>query len=137
MSVLSAADFPAVRAVLDVSLDTATLPDATLSQPVYLQAAEAELLALDPLVATRVGTEGERVKRAGIYLLAARVAPAIPRLTGEGFEDYRYQTEAMDWERRADHLRALARAEIALLLAQAATDRRPTIFTVATGDRGT
>ncbi len=136
MPVITAAEYPAARAALDVTLDATALPDSVLSQPVYVDAAEAELLRLDPDVATRTGDAQSAAKRAGALLLAALLAPAVPRVVRETMQDYAYQAEEVDWAQLATELRGRAQREVAGYLVHASTATRPTLFARASGTRG-
>ncbi len=137
MSLLSTSDFPAIRAALDVSLKTTTLSDAVIALPIYQGAAEAEVLARDPLAASRTGAALQHVVNAAIFLTAAYLAPALPALTAETIGKYSYQRD-VDWTARAAELRARADAELAALLTPATAQKGspPTMFGVASGRRG-
>jgi len=138
MSILSSADYPAIRAALDVKLTAATLPDATIALAIYLGAAEAEIVRRDPGAASRTGAELQHIKNACVLLCAALIAPALPRLTGEELGSYRYSQQAIDWTVRAAELRMAAERELAAVLTPStvATASRPTMFAVAAGGRG-
>ena len=137
MTILDASDYPAIRAAIDLSLDSTALPDDVIALPIYLLAADLEVKARDPLWATRADDELALLTNAAIYLTAARIAPAIPRLQGETFGDYRYQLQAVDWEARAAWLRNQAAEALDTYLAVGDTTiDRPTRFAVARGCRG-
>lgn len=128
---------PAIRAALDVSLDTKTLPDATIALQIYLDAAEAEVIARDPLAASRTGDAETHIENAAIFLTAARLAPAIPQLVRVNRGSVGYQRMNVDWTQRAAELRQLADAEIAAVLTPTETaPGRPTMFSRASGTRG-
>ena len=137
MSLLDAADFPAIRAALDVSLKAQTLPDATIALPIYQGAAEAEVLARDPLAESRAGAALQRVVNAAIFLTAAYLAPAMPALTAETIGKYSYERKT-DWAARAADLRQRADVELAAVLTPdvARSPRPPSLFAVARGRRG-
>lgn len=138
MALLSSADYPTVRAALDVKLTAATLADATIALPIYLGAAEAEIVRRDPLAASRTGAALQHVKNACVLLCAALLAPAMPSLTGEDIGSYAYTRKAIDWPARAAELRLAAERELAAVLTPATvtTASRPTMFAVAAGGRG-
>lgn len=137
---LATADYPAVREVLDVSLTTSNLPDATIERSVYKTAAIADVVELYPTaVSETVAANQARLTRAAIYFCAARLAPAVVRITSLNVStrDMSYSRQTFDPQERAAELRALAEAEIAEIVTpdeEAAT--RPTMFAVASGTRG-
>lgn len=136
---LSALDYPAVRAAIDVSLSTGDLPDATIALGIYHAAAIQDVIARDPAAESRTDDELERVKRAAIYFLAARLCAATVRLTSLSIQtrDMSYSKPAQDPDERAAELRGLAEAEIAAVLTPDEGDyARPTFFAVAPGYRG-
>lgn len=137
MALLSAADYPAIRAAIDVSLTARVLPDSVIGLPIYVDAAEAEVLARDPLAESRTGAALQHVTNAALLLVASFLAAAMPGYTAEDFSDYSYQRKD-DWAARAAELRQRAEAELAAVLAASAptTYNRPTMFTVASGRRG-
>ena len=137
MALLSAADYPAIRAAIDVSLTARVLPDSVIGLPIYVDAAEAEVLARDPLAATRTGGELQHIQNAAVLLTAALLAPALPGYTAEDFSEYSYQRKT-DWATRAAELRKRAEAELAAVLEpeNPTTASKPTMFTTAPGTRG-
>ncbi len=91
MAILDADDYGMIRSAIDVSLTAARLPDATIELPIYLGAAESEVLRRIPDAATRVGEELQHVKNAIALLVAALLAPTIPRMSSEKMGEYQYQ----------------------------------------------
>ncbi len=139
MAILSAADYPAIRAALDVSLNAQLLPDATIGQDIFVGAAEAELLRRVPDAASRTGDDLKRVKRALVWLTAALLAPSVVRITSLSVQtrDLSYSRQTFDPDEKAAELRSRAESEIAMLLTPGeATPSLPTVFTVAAGYRG-
>lgn len=139
MAILEEADFPAIRACLDTELNSTSLPDSTMSQDVFMQAADRDVTDIDPDAETRTGTEAERVRLAAIYFCAARLAPAVVRITSMSIQarDLSLTKQTFDPTKRAEELRALAAEELAAVLEPAATSpSRPTTFAVAPGYRG-
>src|SRR4051812_45313755 len=109
MPILSPADYPEVRAQLDLTLDGTMLPDATIGLDAFVGEAEREVLARDPLALSRTGDEAARVRLAAIYLTAARLALALPVLTSEETpEGQRYARQAWDPVALANRLRQQA-----------------------------
>lgn len=137
MSLLSASDYPAIRAALDVSLKATALPDAVIALPIYQGAAESEVLARDPEAENRSGAALQRVVNAAIFLTAAYLASALPTITAETVGRYSYQRDT-DWGARAAELRQRADAELAAVLTPDAAARPlpPGMFAVASGRRG-
>ncbi len=139
MTILTALDYPAIRAALDVSLNAQQLPDATIAQDVFLGAAEAELLQRVPTAASMTGGDLARVKRALVWLTAAYLAHSVVRITSLSVQtrDLSYSRQTFDPDEKAAELRARAGAEIAALVTPSATaPGRPTMFTLAGGRRG-
>lgn len=135
MALLTPADYPAIRAALDVSLTPAVLPDAVIEMPIFLGAAEMEVAARDPAAGTREGDALQRLKNAVIYFAAANLAPVVPIYLRERLLSYEYQRPAVDWNARAADLRAQAEAELVAVLGSQ-TVERPTFFALASGRRG-
>lgn len=132
-------DYETIRKLLDVSLNDGQLPDSTIGLDIYQGAAIADVLELHPTAESETGTDLLRCKRAAAYFCAARLAPAVVRITSLTIQarDLNYARPVFDPEKRAAELRALAQAEITEVLTpteQAGT--RPTMFVLATGNRG-
>jgi len=134
---MTAESYDAVRAALDVSLDSETLPAVVIASTIYADAAAAEIKVRDPAWETRTDDALAHLERAHILITAALIAPAIPSITGESFNESRYTRQAIDWEKRAADLRQRASEELAAILTPADTSPgRPTFFSVASGRRG-
>lgn len=139
MTILSTADYPAIRAALDVSLNEQQLPNATIGQGIFLDAAEAELLRRVPTAAGMTGANLARVKRALVWLTAAYLAHSVVRITSLSVttRDLSYSRQTFDPDEKAAELRARAEGEIGQLVEPAAaTPARPVMFTLAPGYRG-
>lgn len=139
MTILTALDYPAIRAALDVGLNAQQLPDATIAQGIFLGAAEDELLRKVPGAATMTGDDLARVKRALVWLTAAYLAHSVVRLTSISIQtrDLSYSRQTFDPDAKAAELRARAGVEIAALVTPSAVaPARPTMFTLAGGGRG-
>lgn len=139
MGILTAAEFPAIRAALDVGLNAQTLPDETIGQEIFLGAAEAELLKRVPTAAAMTGSDLKRVKRALVWLTAAYLAHSVVRITSLSVQtrDISYSRQTFDPDKKAAELRSRAETEIGLLVEpSAATPARPTMFALARGGRG-
>lgn len=124
--------------MVDVKLDARQLPDGVVTEQGFLGAAQDELLRRYPTAASATGDDRARMQRALIYLTAARLAPAIVRLTTitSQAQGASYTRETYDPAVRSAELRALAEIELAALLGEGQTASRPTLFSVASGQRG-
>ena len=137
MPLLESADWPAVRALLDVGLTADVLPDATIERDVFWGAAEREVLRLDPDALARTGDELKAARSAAMAFLAASLAPSVPRLTREDTDGYSYTADVAKWDALAASLRARATREIGAYLEEDdSAIRRPTFFAAASGRRG-
>lgn len=132
--------YPDIRAALDVSLGEAELPNSIIAQRIYAGAARDEVLGRYPTAESETDSDiVERLKRAAIYLTAARLCPAVVRITSLTItkSDINYSKQTFDPEKRAAELRALAEQELAEVIEPSAdTPQRPTFFSLATGRRG-
>ena len=134
---LSSADWPAVRAALDITLDANALPDATIALDIYSGRAMREVEARIEGATALTGDDELKVTAAAVLLTAAKIAPAMPALTRGKAQYLEYQREGMDWSKRSAELRAMAESEIAELLEPTATVTfRPTMMARAQGRRG-
>jgi len=134
MAILTSADYPAIRAALDVGLSDGQLSDATIGQDIFVGAAEAELLRRVPDAASMVGEDLKRVKRALVWLTAALLAHSVVRITSLSVQtrDLSYSRQTFDPDEKAAELRARAETEIAALVASETTEATmPTMFTLA------
>lgn len=136
MSLLTASEYPAIRAAIDVSLDATLLPDSVIALPIYAGAADTDVQSRDPLWASRTGTALQRLVNAAIYLAAASLCPAIPQIIQEQTTEHTYQRRSVDWTALAGELRGRAEAELAAVIESDAQIERPTMFTVGIGRRG-
>lgn len=137
MPLLTSADYPSIRAAIDITIGTAELPDAIVALDMYVGAGQRDVLALDPLAESRTGTDLLHAQTAAILFTAARLVGALPQIVKETRADHSYERNRVDTQARAAELRALASAELdAYLDAGDATSDRPTFFTTAHGRRG-
>ena len=139
MAILTTADYPAIRAALDVDLNATTLPDATIGQSIFVGAAEAELLRRVPDAADLTGDDLARVKRALVWLTAAYLAHSVVRVTSLTVQtrDLSYSRPTFNPDEKATELRSRAEVEIGMLVAPTqVAPGRPTMFTLAAGRRG-
>lgn len=144
--ILATTDYPAVRAVLDTSLTEANLPDATIGLTVYKAQAIQDVYDAyaaannsdDPADEADADNQA-RITRAAIKYCAARLAPAVVRITSVSVatRDATYSRQTFDPAERAAELRAEAAAELVPILTPSEeTPAMPTMFTVARGYRG-
>lgn len=136
MAILTTADYPAIRAALDVDLTETKLPNRIIDLPIYRDAADQDVISILPDAETRTGEAANKVQRAAIFFCAARLAPVVVRLTSLTVQarDLSYSKPVFDPEKRAAELRQLAVEELADISSGSPT--RPPFFSVATGTRG-
>lgn len=139
MAIIDSTFYPAIRAALDTELDTTKLPDSIIDMGIYAAAADQDVYERDPDADSRTGDDALRVERAATYFCAARLCPAVVRITSLSVStrDLNYSRPVFDPAVRAAELRAMAEAEINQVLTPAEdAPERPTMFTVAAGRRG-
>lgn len=132
------AEYPAVRAALDLSINEVNLPDSIIGLSTHADRADEEVKRRDPDYASRGADDTKRLKRAAIYLCASYIAPSIPDITQETIgERQSYTRKAMDWPSRAIELVSDADREISIVLTGGKrSTARPPFFDVASGRRG-
>jgi hypothetical protein len=139
-SYITPAEFPAVRAALDISLDAANLPDAVIALPQYAGQAELWVAANDPnaIIYFPGSEEHIRTTIAAIYACAAYIVPALPNITGETYGDaLRYTREKTDMHGLEASLWARARASLPSLATSMATNgHAPARFVFTLASRG-
>lgn len=138
--ILPPSNYDAIRAALDVSLTEKNLRNEIIGQEIYAPAAKADVIERVSDAESKTGTDLERVRRAAILFCAARLAPAVVRITSVNIQtrDASYSRRTFDPEKRAEELRGLAEQELAEVIdsTTAETAHKPTMFTVAAGTRG-
>lgn len=134
MAILSSADYPAIRALLDVNLDTTLLPDATIALAPFVGAAELEIARRDPSAATRTGDEATHIKLAAILLAAAYLAPSVPRLVSSSMSGVSFSMQQATWDQIAQRLHTEADRHLTVVVGDSPAG--PTHFALATGTRG-
>lgn len=110
MTILSAINYPTIRAVLRADLSSDDLPDATID--LFIGSADREVTRLVPAWADATGADLESLTDAAIYLTAERIVMAIPtvmKISGYGFSEEVSDTSPTA---RAAQLRAMAYAEL-------------------------
>lgn len=134
---LASDDWPAVRAALDITLDAAQLPDATIALDIYSGRAMREIEARVTGATALTGDDELKVTAAAVFLTAAAIASALPSITSARSQHLQVQRKEVDWNKRAADLRQMAEEELAGLLEPATTDAyRPTMMARARGRRG-
>lgn len=139
MAILTSDDYPAIRAALDIELNSSNLPDATIALDIFSGQADREVYERDPDADDRTGDDANRIKAAAIYFCAALLAPVVVRITSLAVQtrDASYSKPVFDPAERAAELRALAEAAIdEVLTPEEDAPGRPTMFAVASGTRG-
>lgn len=96
MPILTSADYPEIRSVIDLTMDAADLPDSVIAMDVFQGWAERKILVRDPDALTRMGDEAAAVRLAAIFFTAARIVPAIPRLMSESVMSSKYTLKPWD-----------------------------------------
>ena len=138
MALLTAADYPEVRAAIDVTLDDVTLDDVVIGRSIFATRAEE-------WVASRTDDTGAHAKRAVIFKLAALVTLSVPSLLGI-IHQANSQGESkatITPAEKAASLMQQAEEELALTSDSGKKDTSadttavmPNIFALATGGRG-
>jgi hypothetical protein len=141
MALLTTADFPAVRALLDISVDERSLPDTVILLAPFAPEAEARVLDRVTDAADRTGDEARHLHLAAIALCAALLAPSMPSLTSESVGPSVSVSRApVDWPKRASYLQGVFESEMDAVLPKGTvedtTKRRPLLFSLAPGRRG-
>lgn len=134
---LTSADYIAIRAAIDITLDSTMLPDATIALDLFIGAGMRDVLAVDTTAESRTGDELQHAKTAAILFTAARLIGALPQITSEESPEHSYKRQNVDTAARASELRGMASAELDAYLdpGDAASDR-PTMFATGRGYRG-
>jgi hypothetical protein len=137
-TILSVADYPSIRSVLDFSIDDAVLPDSVIAQPMFAPAADLAIQSRVTGALTATGAAAAHVKNAAIYWAAALLCPYLPDITLETFGDYNYRRRPVVWLDRRDFLlsRALEEVQLANGDDPDLTALQPTSFTTAPATRG-
>ena len=143
MAYITPAEFPAIRAALDISLDAANLPDAVIALPQYAGQAELWVKTNEPDAALYMPGSEEYIRTtiAAIYACAAYIAPALPNITSESYGDaMRYTRKEVDMAVLEANLWSRARGALPHLTGNVSqTGKAPSrfIFTLATATSGT
>jgi len=112
---LSTSEFEQSRKLVDITLTVDQLPDAVLAADAY--AGEAVRW-----VSARTSNTDENAKAAAVYVLAALVMPAVPKLLSESNAGYSYSQQQTNVDKRVAQLLAMAEDAIARSEAANPTD---------------
>lgn len=137
--ILDSDDYPEIRAAIDVGIGRNDLTDEVIGQSIFLDAGEKDVLLADPLALTRLGDDAERIRRAAIYFVAARLAGSVVRITSTSIQtrDLNYSRRTFDPDEKERELRARAHEQLsAILEPQSKTSASFTMFSTAAGRRG-
>jgi len=142
MAYITPAEYPAIRAALDISLDASNLPDAVIALPQYAGQAELWIAANDPNSVSYFPGSEERIRTtiAAIYACAAYIVPALPNITSESYGDaMRYTRKEVDMAVLEANLWSRARGALPNLTSSTPQTGKPParfIFTLATSGYG-
>lgn len=141
MALLSSADYPTIRAAMDVSLNDRTLPDEIIGLDIYTGAAERRLASeLEMTTAAVAGLTGESKTIAvsvAVQFAAASLCMAIPNIRRKNLGGDVDLFIENDWRMRADVLTGSALVELEELKGLLGLDSRmvPRFFSVVHGTR--
>ncbi len=138
MPLLTDADYPAIRAAIDIELAVEDVPDDVIALPIYAGSGEAAVLALVPGAADLTGDDAERVKLAAILFTAALLVERLPRYVEERTEHYSYRKATdggLSVAQTASDLRARAKAAIVGLVEIPTPRRTASYFGIARAGR--
>ncbi len=140
MTLLTVLDNPAIRAVIDLSLTAADVPDATIALDAFQGQGEARVLARFPDAASLTGDDAVQIRTAAICFVAALVAESLPRVLTEfvGRRSYGATKAAAtaDMLSIAAGLRGRGEAALASIVSEPVPRVRPISFSIARGGRG-
>ncbi len=127
--------YPSIRRAIAVDLDAEALPDVVIEDPIYLGAAEAEILRRVPNAASATGEDRRRIVSATILLTASLLAPAIPRIVEATLGDFRFKRDTPSWSDVAADQRIRAQSELNAVGARISDPIEPVVFTAVRGRR--
>lgn len=134
--VLTFPDWQDVRAALDVSLDTSSLPDATIARSIFAGRANRWIAAMVDYDVLSADAKLQ-ARDAAVLYLASLIATRIPDLTAENQQGVGgYSRAAMDWQARAAELAEEAMATLPSSPIVVSTPAVPPVFRLARGRRG-
>src|SRR5690349_12752640 len=133
---LSAADYPSIRAAIDVSLSEGSLPDAVIGLPIYAGYGEQAVLSSVPDADTATQDRQDHLHTAAILFTAAAIALALPSFTRESGPEFNAEIQRVAPAELAADLRLRAQAEVAAAAPEAVIGLVPLTFTVGKGSRG-
>ena len=133
---LSPADYPSIRAAIDVSLSAGSLSDDIIALPIYSGYGEQAVLALVPDADTATQDRQDHLHTAAILFTAAALALALPAFTRESGPEFNAEIQRVPPSELAADLRLRAQSEVAAASPEASLGLVPLTFTVAKGGRG-
>ena len=116
MALLSSADYPAIRALLDTTLTSEELPDAALGYDQVVGYADRLVKAYIPGAEALTGDNLLRAKLAARLIAAAQVAAGSPQVKDLRIGPYGETRQERDWRALRRMLMMRANEEIAELL---------------------
>lgn len=141
MTLLTATAYPMVRAALGPGVRSGDVPDDVIGLDLYAGLAERDVLAVVPEADTFEVDSDNRLYAvvAAANFCAARLCPAMPRITSLKAGPVSIGQQAIDYARLAAELRQRAFAELAKITTVVPQVPDPTVvthFTLAGGSRG-
>lgn len=125
MALLTTADYPAIRAAIDISLDAAALPDAIIGLDLYAGAAQRAVRVRDPQAESRTGEQRAVITLAAVLWCAGLLAPALPAISRETHGNDTYQRLTRDPALLGAELITRAETEIASVVGAGSPSRAP------------
>lgn len=137
MAIITISDCASIRAAILADLAEQDLPNEIVSLDIFMGRANAEIVERDADAEGRTGADGDRVKRAAIYLCAAYLCPTVERKMRVQVtqRDVSYSRSGFDARARAAELRGMADDEMSQVLTGASPEQF-TMFGRASGTRG-
>jgi hypothetical protein len=133
---ITPADFPSIRAAIDVSLTAGSLSDEIIALPIYSGQAEQAVLARVPDADTASAARQAHLHNAALLYAAASLVFAIPSFIREQGPEFAIQVQRIDPAVLAADLRNRADAELLAGAVAGTVSLVQTMFTVVPGTRG-
>lgn len=132
MALITSADYPSIRALIDISLAEAQLPGSVIGLDDFAGAASREVQA-------QTTEENAHSKLAARLICAALLVPVVPKLKSQSIPGGSFEREATDWSAHIQSLYDRAGLEISLAKGEDGqadiAASLPTMFTVAGAPR--
>lgn len=133
---ITPADFPSIRAAIDVSLTEGSLPDDIIALPIYTGYAEQAVVSKVEDADTATAERQAHLHNAAVLYAAASLVFAIPSFVREQGPEFNVQVQRVAPDVLAGDLRVRADAEVLAGAIPGAASLVQTMFSVARGDRG-